>query len=75
MGALERDNGVHLDKFSHQPHFKRPDVSPLAITSRSTPNSMLGGKPAFKQLCKKAKEVNMQLMVDVLTRISSARMH
>lgn len=57
MGALERDNGLFLDKISHQPNFKRPETSPLAITSRNTPNSMLGGKVAFKNLTKKAREI------------------
>lgn len=54
MGALERDNGVNFDTFSGQPSFIRPDASPLAVTSKDTPNTMLGGATMFKQVTKRA---------------------
>lgn len=41
MGVFERDSG----KFSSG--FKRPHASPMALTSRSTPCTMLGGEKAF----------------------------
>ena len=34
MGVLERDNGMYLDEKSRQRIFKRPEVSPMAITCR-----------------------------------------
>lgn len=43
MGALERDNGRIFDEENQKITFKRPEVSPLAITCRLTPNLMLGG--------------------------------
>lgn len=36
---------------------------------------MLGGKEGFKELTRKAKELDMHIMVDCLTRVSSSRMH
>ncbi|KAL4507061.1 hypothetical protein ABPG72_001854 [Tetrahymena utriculariae] len=75
MGALERDNGIYLDEQTKQFNVKRPEVSPLSITCRSTPNSMLGGKQSFKELTKKASELGMRIIVDCLTRISSSRAH
>jgi hypothetical protein len=41
MGVFERDTG----KFASG--FKRPQASPMALTSRSTPCSMLGGENSF----------------------------
>lgn len=75
MGALERDNGMYIDEFSRVPRFEREHISFLAITSRDTPNRMLGGNSAFKELTKKANEKNIKILIDSLTRVSSARMH
>ena len=36
---------------------------------------MLGGPHGFKELTKKAKELNIRVLVDCLTRISSSRAH
>lgn len=41
MGVFERDSG----KFASG--FKRPQASPMALTSRSAPCSMLGGESSF----------------------------
>lgn len=55
MGALERDNGVVINKQTNQRFVKRTDASPLAITCRETPNTMLGGPKEFTSLMDKAK--------------------
>jgi hypothetical protein len=47
MGALERDNGYAIDTNTQQKCFARPDSSPLAVTCRRTPNTMLGGIKEF----------------------------
>jgi len=47
----------------------------MAITCRNTPNSMLGGEFGFKELIKEAKTLNVKILIDSLTRISSARPH
>ncbi|CAK79065.1 unnamed protein product (macronuclear) [Paramecium tetraurelia] len=75
MGTLERDNGLMIDQDKQQKLFKRPDVSPLAITCRLTPNQMLGGKEEFMQLNKVAQQNKLRIIVDMVTRISSARPH
>lgn len=41
MGVFERDTG----KFSAG--YRRPQASPMALTSRTTPCSMLGGHDSF----------------------------
>ena len=75
MGALERDNGPQWIKDSHQKIFKRPDASPLAVVCRKTPNQMLGGVEGFKELVGESKKLGMKILIDGLTRISSARPH
>lgn len=67
MGVFERDSG----KFSSG--FKRPHASPMALTSRTAPCTMLGGQKAFIQLVKKSNEVGMKIVTDCTTRISSSR--
>ena len=54
MGALERDNQCVEDPLSLTKTFEHPDASPLAVTDRQTPNTMLGGDEAFTELMKKA---------------------
>jgi len=73
MGALERDNGPQYAKDSHQKSFKRPDASPLAVICRKTPNQMLGGVEGFKEMVGESKKLGMKILIDGLTRISSAR--
>lgn len=75
MGALERDNGLQYDQEIHQKIYKRPDVSPLAVTCRKTPNTMLGGVTGFNEMMQEAKKLDMNIIIDGLTRISSARPH
>lgn len=50
MGTLERDNGAFLNKYSDQIEYRCEDSSPLAVTSRNTANSMLGGTDALASL-------------------------
>jgi hypothetical protein len=73
MGALERDNGMYIDNLTKQKKFQRLDVSPLAITSRTMPNSMLGGPEGFKELTLEANKLKVKIVVDCLTRVSSSR--
>lgn len=75
MGALERDNGLMVDAQTQQKHFLRPEVSPLAITCRRTPNTMLGGRAGLLDLMTKAKELNIKVLLDSVIRVSSARPH
>ncbi len=75
MGALERDNGPDVNKETGKPAFNRPEVSPLAITCRKTPCSMMGGEKDFRNLLQEAKNNDVKIIVDCLTRVSSARHH
>jgi len=75
MGSLERDNGGEIDSDNLQMQVARPDASPLAITCRKTPNTMLGGRQAFKDLVGRANELGINIMIDCVLRVSSARMH
>jgi starch synthase len=58
-----------------QQQYKKPDASPLAVTSRETPCEMLGGKPAFNSMMQRAKNSGVKIIVDCLARISSSRHH
>ena len=49
MGIFERDNGK-----TNKNNYQRPDASPLAVTCRKTPCTMLGGVSGFKCLMKEA---------------------
>jgi hypothetical protein len=75
MGTLERDNGAFLNKYSDQIEYRFEDSSPLAVTSRNTANSMLGGTDALASLVQKAKRRNIKIIVDSLARVSSSRHH
>lgn len=75
MGVLERDNGPQMKKESHQKYFKRPDASPLAVICRKTPSLMLGGADGFKELMGESRKLEMKVLIDGLTRVSSARPH
>lgn len=55
--------------------FKRPDVSPLAITCRLTPNLMLGGHDEFLAMSKVAEESKVRIIIDAVMRVSSSRHH
>ena len=46
----------------------------MSVTSRVLPNSMLGGQKMFLELIKKAKLLDIKIIVDSLTRICSSRM-
>jgi|LakMenEpi03Aug12_release.lakeMendotaPanAssembly.Ray.scaffolds.fasta_scaffold25286_3 hypothetical protein len=67
MGVFERDSG----KFASG--YKRPQASPMALTSRVTPCTMLGGEQSFSELMKKSKEVGMKIITDCTDRVSSSR--
>lgn len=75
MGTLERDNYPFLDSQTNEINYIKPDASFLAITSRETPNIMHGGKEAFKKVIEVAKNNNIKVIVDSLSRISSSRHH
>ena len=63
LGALERDNYVN------------DSTSPFAIVNRSKISQLLGGEEQFKKVMEKASELKMNIIVDLLTRISSSRYH
>ena len=74
MGALERDNNISYDeKTGNIIDIGNTNSSPMAITNRESISSLLGGKESFKSLIKKAKSLNMKIIIDSLSRISSSR--
>jgi glycosidase len=75
MGTLERDNGAFLNKYSERTEYRYEDTSPLAVTTRSAANAMLGGNDALASLVDKAKRRHMKVIVDSLARVSSSRHH
>ena len=74
MGALERDNYPIISNNGSM-EYKKPDASFLAVTSRETPNIMLGGDKAFAKVMQTAKEHKLKIIIDCLSRISSSRHH
>ena len=76
MGALERDNEIAYDEGTGEAiDIANPNTSPMAVTSRSSISSLLGGDEAFKSLMKKAKTFSMKIIIDGLSRVSSSRCH
>jgi len=74
LGALERDYGGILDKSTgKKKDFSRKDPSPIAVTCRKSVSSVLGGVEDFKGLIGAAKEKNIEILVDCVTRVSSSR--
>ena len=63
LGALERDNYIN------------DSTSPFAIVNRSKISQLLGGEEQFIKLMEKASELKMNIIIDLLTRISSSRYH
>lgn len=45
----------------------------MALTSRTTPCSMLGGEKSFVDLMKKSREAGMKIITDCTDRVSSSR--
>ena len=76
MGALERDNEIAYDEETGIPiDIGNDKASPMAVTSRSNISSLLGGEKAFKSLMNKAHRLQMKVIIDSLSRISSSRAH
>ena len=76
MGALERDNEIAYDEETGDPiDIGNDKASPMAVTSRSNVSSLLGGEKAFLSLINKAHRLQMKVIVDSLSRISSSRAH
>lgn len=75
MGALERDNGLEINPSTGQKSFQRPQASSLAVTCRKTPCRMLGGNEGFESLCEEARKNQVKIVIDSLTKVSSARPH
>ena len=62
MGALERDNEIAYDEQTGEAlDFPNPDASPMAVTSRNSISSLLGGDKAFRYLMGKDKRLSMKL--------------
>lgn len=62
MGALERP----LDE---------ENSSPFSVVDRSVPASILGGAPAFANLCAEMRRLGLTPIVDGVDRVSRTRMH
>jgi len=76
MGALERDNKLEMDAETKEVyHVGNSDASPMAITCRASISNLLGGDKDFNSLIKKAKQLNMVILLDSLARVSSSRIH
>jgi glycosidase len=75
MGVFERDNHMHENKVRMAMEYKKEDAHPLAVTTRETANSMLGGDDGFGRVMKECKKHKIKVLVDSLTRISSSRHH
>eukprot|EP00917_Polyrhabdina_sp_WS-2016_P011033 GHVP01024186.1.p1 GENE.GHVP01024186.1~~GHVP01024186.1.p1 ORF type:complete len:2011 (-),score=317.95 GHVP01024186.1:3954-9986(-) len=75
MGALARDHGNIMFTSNGDVVYERPDASPFAVTSRSTPNQPSGGVQGFLGMMREAKRVGIRVMVDCFARISSSGMH
>ena len=76
MGALERDNEIAYDEETGDPiDIGNDKASPMAVTSRSNISSLLGGDKAFQSLINKAHRLQMKIVIDSLSRISSSRAH
>ena len=76
MGALERDNEIAYDENSGDYiDIGNTNASPMAVTSRSNISSLLGGEKDFQNLIKKAHSMNIKIIIDSLSRISSSRAH
>ena len=74
MGALERDNDIAYDEGTGKPiDIANTEASPMAIINRSSISSLLGGEIDFKSLVQKAKSLNIKIIIDSLSRISSSR--
>lgn len=73
MGALERDNGLEINPITNQKFFSRPEASPLAVTCRKTPCSMLGGADGLESLMNEAQKRGIKVITDGLTKVSSSR--
>ena len=74
MIALERDNEIAYDEQTEEAiDFPDIDASPMAITSRNSISSLLGGDKAFRSLMGKDKILSMKVILLSLARISSSR--
>lgn len=77
-GALERDYNLQYGedgKIKASLSSKRKEASPLAITNRSMPSTMLGGDKGLRTLIEAAKQKDVKIILDFVTRISSSRHH
>ncbi len=76
MGALERDNKLDIDHDTGEVfHVGDKDASPMAVTCRATISRFLGGDKGFSSLLSKARQLNINIILDSLTRVSSSRVH
>mmetsp|Transcript_23357 Transcript_23357/g.20288 ORF Transcript_23357/g.20288 Transcript_23357/m.20288 type:complete len:198 (-) Transcript_23357:708-1301(-) len=71
LGVFENDK-VFEDEVKKKKMSKKKGFNPLAVTSRNTVNSLLGGAGEFKKVVKTAKEKKIRVVVDALSRISSS---
>lgn len=55
MGTLARDNHPFKSSYSDNIEYRKDDASPMAVTTRDTANTMLGGDIGLKAIVQKAK--------------------
>ena len=72
-GCLRKDNNIAYDEETGKPiDIPDTEASPMAITNRGSISSLLGGDEDFKSLVNKAKGLDIKIIIDSLSRISSS---
>ena len=67
-GVFERDNQATNDVY------RKPNASALAFTHRTMACKMLGGDEGLRKVIDKAHKLNIKVIVDCSTRVSSSHM-
>lgn len=78
MGVYERDNNLVYGEDGRVKAAairRRKESSPLAITNRMLPNTLLGGEKGLKLMIQAAKQKGVKIIVDFTTRIGSSKFH
>ena len=78
MGAFERNTGLGYGedgKILLNVGSKCKESSPLAITNRTLPNTLLGGAEGLTAMIQVAKQKKVKIILDFVTRVSSAKHH
>lgn len=71
LGIFENDKSFE-DEAKRKKMNKKKGFNPLAITSRNTLSTLLGGSDEFKKLMKTATDRKVKIIADALSRVSSS---